>query len=58
MNAQAHLYRFWMELIYKHECQNLAMMLQLTLKRPFGEHPNGEEASGQIETDMDSGCKV
>ena len=33
MNAQGHIYSFWMELIYKHEFQNLAMTLQLNFKR-------------------------
>ena len=35
MNAQANFYSFWIEFIYKHEFQNLAMTLLMNIKENF-----------------------
>ena len=43
------------EFIQRNELQNLKIMLLLNIKNEiFGEYPNNEEGSGQIETDMES----
>ena len=43
------------EFIYKHEFQNLKIMLLLNIKVVFfGEYPGDEKRLGKLKTDMDS----